>query len=61
MTVPVAASIKAGDVAGKLPTRSGVSGEVPRRWVKMDLRNKGTFAYGEVNMTMKVERTIGER
>lgn len=47
-TVPVSASMKAGEVAGKPPTSPGASGAVPKRWVKMDLRNNGTFGCGEV-------------
>ena len=54
-TVVVVASTKAGESAGNPPTRSGLSGVVPRRWVKMDLCKRGTSGRGEVN-NMMVQR-----
>lgn len=42
MVDPVTESMKAGAEAGKPPTRSGVRGQVPRRWVNMDLRGRAT-------------------
>jgi hypothetical protein len=59
-TVAVAASMNAGEDAGKPPTKCGASGVVPRRWEKMDLRNKGTSAWGEPNMTMVQRRVVSD-